>query len=84
MRVKLCSELELSSAEKWGDDGGVRCVMPASGTEGLCWLRAVVATLFDSFLLSRRVPVSLSPCLSLYLSFCLFYFSFCPSPFLHL
>ena len=65
VRVKSCSELELSSAEKWGDDGGIRSVMPARGIERLCWLRAVVATSSDSFLPSRRVPVSLSPCLSI-------------------
>ena len=57
-----CPELELPIAEKWGDGGGVSSVMPASGVERLCRLRAVVATSFDSFLLSRRVPVSLSPC----------------------
>ena len=59
------TELELSSAEKWGDDSGVCSVMPASGIEMLCWLRAVArATTFDSFLVSRRVPAFLSSCLS--------------------
>ena len=47
---------------EWGDGGGVSNVLPASGVERLCRLRAVVTTSFDSFLLSRRVPVSLSPC----------------------
>ena len=47
---------------EWGDGGGVSNVLPASGVERLCRLRAVVTTSFDAFLLSRRVPVSLSPC----------------------
>ena len=41
MRIESRSLLELSAAEKWGDGGGVRSVMPASGVERLRWLRAV-------------------------------------------
>ena len=60
-----CSELELPFAERWGGGGGGSSVMTASGVEQHCRLRAVVATSFNSFLLSCRVPVSLSPCLPL-------------------
>ena len=65
MQVKSHSHLDPPAAVKWGDGGGVSSVMPASGVERLCWLRAVVATSFDSFLVSHRDPVSPSPCLLL-------------------
>ena len=63
-RYLVYTELELSSAEKWGDDSGVCSVMPASGIEMLCWLRAVAES--DNI---RLFPsISSCPCLSVFLS----------------